>query len=133
MTKRAQQRVNNLLPNGQPRWVRVYDNDETADRFTVIFTGRYTHKTGKLHFGLGMSADPFCPQGVGMHFSYPYQCDTLGKNGRPYEQWPPAIGRKCHLGKRIKFSDLPSRCQQLVMSDYCDLWDIPKTHDGKMQ
>jgi hypothetical protein len=113
------QRINNLLPDGKPRWVRVYDNGgETIDRYTVVFTGHYTHKTGREHWVLGMNDSPFHPQGFGQHSSYPYQIDaTDGK-------WPPAIGRKNHLGKRIIFDDLPTDCKKLVLSDYKDLWDV---------
>ncbi len=119
MNKRQRQRMANLLPDGKPRWIRCYDDGESTDRYTVVFTGRYTHKTGRQHVGLGMSAHPFDPQGVGLHFEHPYQVDAM--DGK----WPPAIGRKCHLGKRITFDDLPKDCQALVMRDYLDLWDLP--------
>lgn len=29
-----------------------------------------------------------------------------------------------HLGKKIKFADLPEDCQKLVMKDYLYLWDF---------
>jgi hypothetical protein len=29
-----------------------------------------------------------------------------------------------HLGKKIKWSDLPTECQKCVLDTYCDLWDI---------
>ena len=32
--------------------------------------------------------------------------------------------RKCHLGTRIPFTDLPEDCQRLVVSDYMDLWNL---------
>jgi len=34
------------------------------------------------------------------------------------------MGRKCHLGKRIPFTDLPEPCKQLVAQDYRDIWGI---------
>lgn len=125
MTKRQIDRIARLLPNGNPRWVRIYDNGETFDRYTVLYTGRYTHKTRGEHCGVGMSAHPFHPQGFGQHFGFPYQCDTIAKNGRAGYNWPPAIGRKCHLGKRIPFSQLPPDCKRLVLQDYCEMWDVP--------
>lgn len=120
MSKRQQQRIEKLLPNGKPRWIRVYDNaglpGETCDRYTVIFTGHYTQKTGGYHWSVGMSGAPFHPQGVCMHSEDEFQLDC---------PWPPAVGRKNHLGKRILFDDLPPDCQRVVLSDYSVLWDLP--------
>lgn len=116
---KTNERNNRLMPNGVPRWIRCYDNGgETCDRYTVVFTGRYTHKTAREHWVLGMSDAPFHPQGFGQHMTYPYQIDAQGG------KWPPAIGRKNHLGTRIKFQDLPSDCQKCVKQDYTYLWDI---------
>ncbi len=122
MNKRQTERVKRLLPNGKPRWVRIYDQPDCGERYTVVFTGRYTHKTGGEHWGRGMSEHPFSPGGIGMHFSYPYQVDC--GRGKEYK-WPPAIGRKCHLGRRITFDQLPPDCQKCVMQDYLYLWDLP--------
>lgn len=113
-------RQERLIPRGIPRWIRCYDNGgETFDRYTVVYTGRYTHKTARQHWGVGMSTHPFHPQGFGQHFEYPYQVDA------PNGKWPPAIGRKCHLGRRITFQNLPTDCQKLVLQDYLCLWDLP--------
>lgn len=119
-----------LMPGGIPRYVRCYDNDgETADRFTVCFTGKagverapgyateYSYRA--------MSADPFHPQGFGMWGSTKNQpTDTMGeKPGHWY--WPPAMGRKCrHLGKRIPFAELPEDCRKLVLRDYREIWRL---------
>lgn len=109
-----------LMPGGIPRYVRCYDNGgETADRYTVVFTGRYTHKTGRKHWYVGMSALPFHPQGVGMHGESDRQIDT-----REGSYGGPAIGKKCHLGTRVKFEELPHDCRKLVLQDYGYLWDI---------
>lgn len=115
MTK-AQRRAQ-LLPNGRPKWIRAYDAGGTGDRYTVIFTGRYRHRTGGQFLVLGMSAHPFHPQGVGMHMSHAEQIDAPAG-------WAPAIGRRCHLGRRIPFDELPPDCQRLVLSDYLDLWQL---------
>lgn len=118
MTKAQQTRVARLMPNGIPKWIRCYDNGgRSIDNFTVVFTGRYTHKTGGEHWVLAMNAAPFHPQGFGQHASYQEQVDT---------PWPPSIGHKNHLGVRIKFTDLPEDCQQVVLTDYCNLWDIAR-------
>jgi len=119
--RRQQLRMDRLLPNGVPRWIRIYDagGGDGPERYTVCYTGRYTHKTCGQHWGVGMSAYPFHPQGIGLHFEYPYQVDA------PDGKWPPAIGRKCHLGRRVTFADLPPDCQKVVMQDYRYLWDLP--------
>lgn len=104
------ERKNNLLPDGKPRYIRCYDNNgETADRYTVIFTGRYTYKTGGAFWNLAMSANPFDPQGIGQHGESEDIID--------YPSYK-------HLGKKIKFENLPEDCQKLVLSDYVYLWDI---------
>ncbi len=111
-----------LLPNGEPRWIRAYDDGgETFDRYTVVYTGHYQknsdgHRT-EYEF-VGMSANPFHPQGFGQHGATTYgPCDT--RDGRP-----PAMGRKGYLGRRIAFRDLPPDCQQLVLSDYRTIWGL---------
>lgn len=125
MNKKQTDRANRLLPNGIPKYIRIYDNGGlavdggTADRYTVVFTGNYTHNTGGEHQVLGMSGEPYHPQGVCLHSSYREQVDAPGPG------WPPAIGRKCHLGTRIRFSELPKICQHVVLTDYSSLWDIP--------
>lgn len=110
MTKKQQQRVESLFPNGVPRYVRCYDNGgESADRYTVVFTGRYTHATGGSHWYLGMSASPFHPLGVGMHGASDRQID--------YPSYK-------HLGKKVDFSTLPEDCKKCAIQTYKELWDI---------
>lgn len=115
-------RSQRLLPGGIPRWIRCYDSgpDSSADRYTVVFTGRYRHKTGGEFWYVVMSTDPFHPQGIGAHVGSLQQIDA------PHGAWPPAMGRTCHLGQRIPFSGLPAACQRLVLQDYRNLWDLPK-------
>lgn len=127
MTKRSDDRRRRLLPDGLSRYIRVYDNDgESADRYTVIFTGRYEKGEGRLkEFSyLAMSGSPFHPQGIGYHGSTRHQpADTIDGDGDGWK-WPPAIGRKCHLGRRIRFEDLPEDCRRLTLSDYVELWGL---------
>lgn len=53
---------------GAPKLVRCYDNGgQSADRFTVVFTGRYRKKTGGDFMYLGLSANPYHPMGFGQH------------------------------------------------------------------
>jgi len=117
MTK--QQLQNNLFPNGQPKYVRCYDNGgKTADRFTVQFTGRIRKKCGDEFPYLSMNSAPFHPQGIGMHGSHHSTIDT--------NNWgfAPMIGKSNHLGKRIPFNQLPADCQQLVIRDYKEIWGL---------
>lgn len=133
MTKSQKDRRARLMPGGIPRYVRCYDNGgESADRYTVVFSGRGgvnrpVDRTAphqwRSYCYRAMSERPYHPQGVGMwgeHESQPV--DTLGE--KPGWHWPPAVGRKCHLGTRIRFQDLPEDCRKLVLRDYREIWRI---------
>lgn len=100
------------------RYARCYDNGEVGDRYTVCYGGRYRHKTGGASWYVGMSAEPFHPQGIGQHGESPKSVDA--------NKWGfyPMIGRKNHLGTRIRFDQLPDDCQKLVMTDLKSLFDI---------
>lgn len=115
LNKREQklmERCERLLPNGIPRYVKCFDNEgKTIDRYTVIFTGRFAGHLKGIYFILGMSAWPFHPQGFGQHGELEH-CH-VGK----------------HLGKRIKFQDLPADCQKLVLDDYKDYWNLNPTRE----
>lgn len=117
MPKNTKERTNRLMPDNVPKYIRCYDNQgESADRYTVVFTGRYEGE--KMY--LAMSAAPFHPQGIGMHgFSDGWSHIDTNKWG-----WAPAIGKSNHLGKRINFSDLPEDCRKLVIQEYKELWNI---------
>jgi hypothetical protein len=75
--------------------LEIRDNGgETFDRYTVVYD-QIGDSQGNYE-AVGMSEHPFHPQGFGQH------CTAMtGK----------------HLGKRIKFSDLPKDCQKLVNRD----------------
>ena len=123
MNKSIVKRYKALMPNNSPRYVRCYDlgNDSSADRYTVCFTGNYRSHGNHFQY-LAMSGEPFHPQGVGQHGSNEDRID-VNKSG-----FAPAMGRKCHLGKRIPFSELPVDCQRLVMQDYRAIWYLPTPH-----
>jgi len=132
MTKRQKARQKSLLPLGIPKYVRCYDNggidavNGSSDRYTVVFSGNFNncHQASQFtyHPYLAMSGSPFHPQGIGLHGEHNRIIDTIGKNGKYC--WPPAIGRKNHLGTRISFSSLPPDCRKLVLRDYKELWDL---------
>lgn len=108
-----EEKIKALMPLGIPRYIRIFDNGgESFDRYTVIFTKKgIISKENRKHFGqrfmyIGMSENPFHPQGFGQH----------GELENPK-------GGK-HLGKKIKFENLPEDCKKLVIDDYQDLWDL---------
>ncbi len=113
---KKEERKNRLVPNGVPRYIRCYDNggsekeNGTVDRYTVVYTGNYKGKSRGWHDYVGMSGAPFHPQGIGQHGQSEFQ---------PVDR--PSYG---HLGKKIKFSDLPQDCQTLVLQDYLYYWDF---------
>jgi len=73
--------------------VKVYDNGgATCDRYTVILNAQGDY--------VAMSSNPFDPQGFGQH----------GEGCGPGK----------HLGKRIKFEELPEDCKKLVRRDLLD-------------
>lgn len=135
MTATQKRRLAALLPAGVPHYVRCYDAgpNDTLDRYTVCFTGRAaTIRSGyaRSYPYLAMSTTPTHPQGFGQHGESPdWPCDTMraGTPAKPgHTGWnrPPAIGRKCHLGKRIAFAALPADCRRLVLSDYRAIWRL---------
>ena len=76
--------------------IRCYDDGgKSVDRYTVVYMDQ--PESGYKHYAcVGMSANPFHPQGVGQH-----SIATVGR----------------HLGKRIQFEDLPEDCRELVRRD----------------
>jgi hypothetical protein len=115
-TKKQNERVHSLLPDGMPRYVRCYDDKDAFDRYTVVFTGRYKGRVCCDY--VGMSEFPFHPQGFGQHGSAEHIIDA-NKSG-----FAPMIGKKNHIGTRINFSDLPKDCQTLVIAEYKAIWDL---------
>lgn len=76
--------------------IELYDNGgATADRYTAVFLEQAERKPG--HFmALSMDERPFHPQGIGQH--------TTAMSGP-------------HLGKRIRLTDMPPDCRQLVLAE----------------
>ena len=106
---KASERKERLLPNGTPRYIRCYDNGgETADRYTIVFTGNFKGRNRRCHF-VGCSERPFHPQGIGLHGDHDSVID--------YPSYS-------HLGKKVKFETLPEDVRTLVMSDYRTFWGL---------
>jgi len=129
ITKAGQERRHRLLPQGVPRWIRVYDNENrSADRYLVVYSCKEAVERSPgypSHYPYrAMSENPYHPQGVGIFASTPHQtCDSIPTAGRGYAR-PPAVGRRGRLGKRINFQDLPLNCRKLVLDDYHHIWRL---------
>jgi hypothetical protein len=86
---------------GRP--ISVWDSgDKFADRFTVVYLDEIDER-GNVQY-LGMSADPFHPQGFGQHGEM--HLDAVAYKGRGGA-----------FNKRIKFDDLPAGCKKAVIQD----------------
>lgn len=81
---------------GKP--IRCYDNGgKTADRYTAVYMDEPEDPHNRWTYAcLAMNRYPFHPQGIGIH-----GIAMIGK----------------HLGKRIRFTDLPADCQKVVTRD----------------
>jgi hypothetical protein len=126
MTK--EQRKQNLMPNGIPKYIRIYDNQECWDHYTVVFSGKYnsigvksrSNPSQKTYYVIGMSSMPFSPVGFCSHESYDKLIDVNSVG------FAPAIGRKNHLGRRITFDALADDCKKVVIEDYMYIWNLKK-------
>lgn len=97
-------RLERFMPSGTPRYILAYDSPDYIDRYTVIYTKK---SVGWGRFTLvSMSGAPFHPQGFCQHSEIESQ--RIGK----------------HLGKRIKFADLPEDCQRVVIDEYKEIWGL---------
>lgn len=118
MTKKQSERLARLMPNDIPRYVRIYDSG-IADRYTAVFTGNYSGKVRGWCQYVVMNEIPYHPlYGVCQHGEHSKIIDI--------DKWgfPPNYGKSNHLGLRIKFQDLPKDCQEIVLSDYKELWNL---------
>jgi len=102
-------RINSLMPDGIPKYVRCYDNNgETFDRYTIVFTGHY-RKIQRGFDYVGASENPCHPQGFYQH----------GWSENPIDR-----PKYAHLGKHIQFNALPEYVQRAVIIDYKEVWDL---------
>lgn len=119
-----------LMPNGIPKYIRLYDNRDTDQRtldfLTVVYTGNYQdymwadarNRKSRLeqpdrHPYTAMNGAPFHPQmGICMH----------GESENVLIDRP-TYG---HLGKQIKWADLADLpdCMTAIIQEYLDLWDL---------
>ena len=105
---KIEKRTERLMPNGIPKYVRCYDNGgKSFDRYTIVFTGNFKGRDCCLY--LSASENPFHPQGFGQH----------GDSNTIIDK--PTYS---HLGKKVKFKDLPKNAQTFVINDYKSIWFI---------
>jgi hypothetical protein len=90
---------NTILVNGKRKVCRIWDNGgETLDRYTVAYKARREY--GMLFWPyLAADEHPFSPQGFGQHGEMSQF--ITGK----------------HLGKRIRFDDLPPDVQKFILQE----------------
>jgi hypothetical protein len=71
-----------------------------------------------------MNSKPFHPQyGVSLHCEFSRVTARFSRVAAS-SQYCYDRPKYSHLGKKIKFSDLPEDCQLNVLIDYCILWDL---------
>ena len=86
---------------------KIWDNGgRSADRYTIVFRGKWIPHYGLTIPYLAASEAPFHPQGVGM---YGELSQVHIKGDIPFR------GSCKHLGKRIPFDALPPDVQKFVM------------------
>lgn len=108
-----EKRLRKRLESNRNRLARFYDNEEIADRYTVVYLKKEGMDPYFYYSYVGMSGNPTHPQGFCQH----------GDDRNLIDKTPTGIvklGRKNHLGKRILFKDLPSQCQSIVLSELGD-------------
>ena len=107
--KKQLDRLNNLFADGQPKYIRCYYNENFNDSYTIVLTGNYGIYTGNVCWALGCSSNPFHPMGIGTTTESDFAIDK------------PTYS---HLGKKIKWDDLPFKVQQYIVQNYLYIWDF---------
>lgn len=101
-------RIARLMPNNVPRYIRCYDDGGEGDRYTVVFT-----KAGSIDTALKGG-------------SYYLALTSDGSFYRGTSDIPIDKPSYSHLGKRIKFHELPEACQKVVRSEYMKVWRLAR-------
>ncbi|MCL2062057.1 MAG: hypothetical protein FWH03_05475 [Firmicutes bacterium] len=113
MNKQSSMKRSNLYTeSGEPKRIRCYmfkqEPKPYCDWVTVVFTyaNNAGYPVGTVIFRT-MSGDPFHPLGIGMWGEHDRFRKGLFRPG----------------GSRVKFSEIPEKCQELVRMDYKELWE----------
>ena len=156
MKKRTKQqalaeRRERLMPNGEPKYIRVYDNGGRGSRYFCRACLTFTEKkcetpgcAGRLVPSPPGSGDRYTVVYAGRYKGRPrgrteYRamseapthpqgiglfCEAEGHFDAP-SGFPPALGDKSPCGdRRIRFDQLPEDCRKVVIDDYETLWDL---------
>ena len=109
-------RKNLYTETGEPKRIACYMYKQEPKPYEDWVTVVYTHYSksdpeyiGKVVYTT-MSGDPFHPLGIGLS----------GEAER---------GKFKPGGSRVKFSELPPKCQELVRRDYIDIWESEGEND----
>ena len=96
--------------------IRCYDYGGRGDRYTIVYLKPETVRGELLYHYRSCDTDPFHPMGIGMMGSSVYR--PVDKDGDRLVR----VGRKNHLGRRIRFEDLPEQVQKLIRQDLSEPW-----------
>ena len=97
--RKEHERECNLLPNGIPRYVKIFENPEYLCCYDIYFTKK-RYKGGKGNYGFAFEANNTC---IGQWFEY--QATPKTKN-------------------TVDFRNLPEWLQKVIVSEYKDIWKI---------
>jgi hypothetical protein len=156
MMKKTERRHQRLLPDGVPRYIRVYDNGGGLTKFCraclnfsdadLCDVAQCGHKTLKADGGsfdryTVVFSGNYAGRNGQCHYltmsRYPFHPQGFGQHGehdRPIDApsgFPPAVGDKVPFGRRITFHQLPPDCQKAVLHDYRIIWGLEKNDDRK--
>jgi hypothetical protein len=113
MTKEA---LIKRLSNHRNKAARFYDYGDTSfDRYTAVYLKPEGEHPRRWFGYRGMSNYPYHPMGYGI-----YSDSNDWPVDRSESGYVVSLGRKNHLGKRIRFQDLPPDCQRCVLHDILD-------------
>lgn len=148
------------MPDGIPKYIRVYDNGGGFTRFCrkclhfsdaeLCDVNQCGHKALELEEDAG-SFDRYTVVFTGNYAGRGGRCHYLGMSSRPIHPqgfgqhgehdmtidapsgFPPKVGDKVRFGgRRITFHQLPEECQELVLYDYKAIWRLNEEGgDGK--
>lgn len=152
MTNSAERRER-LMPDGQPRWLRVYDNGGGHKYFCRKCSAFSLSKRGCPTLDCkGKPIPANTGDGSIDRYTIIFTGNFRGREGRCYyvasgsfpthpqgfyqhgesdviidvgkSGFPPGMGDLNHLGRRIPFKVLPVEVKKLIRSEYKEIWNL---------